>query len=466
MLQALLLWLVLLAPAAVALPSGIFQGRPSSRSHLSHHKGFCNAHVCSKGTVEDCRQPADHATCSCNGSNGGCHGRNELVVNISSCRWLQSTGKLAVRWTAPAGGQADYFELQFSETEDSHAFAVFSTARVSINLGLDLLMPSTSYWLRIRAHAAGTPSLGPGTWGLVGTAGMCTTGVSETPLVWSGLKDSRDTSSFFIEPFRFSENTLNVDYLQNHDSADMTASAMWMAQMASSPEQIQPVANATFNETTWTLFCVEMLNVSLPGTVTTMGNNSFADYLSCNNNDDHSNPQCHCVMFEDRTIGQIDTNACHQFYGGYLDTSSFQWIYGKNLSIPCLPQLFGPSFEGCVCSCTSASLKYSRTYIGMQPAFGYGVWYSHPKETECTEDVDLGGRLNNGRTCTWKRSPMARVVHGEDLVAGGLIPDDDQHMEKYLAENIAVIKKTIAKAPVQPWQCSGRYAAAVESLLI
>ncbi|CAK0808931.1 unnamed protein product, partial [Prorocentrum cordatum] len=71
------------------------------------------------------------------------------AVDVRSCDWVD--GHLQVKWQAPAGTPSDYYEIQLSSTSEGQAFGIFSTAALSADI--DSLSPSTTYWVRVRAHA-------------------------------------------------------------------------------------------------------------------------------------------------------------------------------------------------------------------------------------------------------------------------------------------------------------------------
>merc|ERR1740121_3334958 len=123
---------------------------------------------------------------------------------------------------------------------------------------------------------------------------------------------------------------------------------------------------------TYTLFCLDIVSAQVLDTITTGGNGSFADYVSCNDNGNATDPQCVCDNAIDRRIGGLDVNKyCRQADGSSCD----EW-------------------HDCHCTCTRSSSQYSATYTGMMPVVfrgqTLGAWYSHPKATECAENEDPG----------------------------------------------------------------------------
>merc|ERR1712107_545653 len=111
----------------------------------------------------------------------------------------------------------------------------------------------------------------------------------------------KNSTTFALEVFRFSElpNPKHVDYLGNHDTSDVLAGAHWMTRLANDEEV--DFAGVTFNETTWTLYCLEVLEVNLQHNARWKKVNKFADYLSCNYNAD---AKCFCPPREDLQSSQ------------------------------------------------------------------------------------------------------------------------------------------------------------------
>jgi len=352
---------------------------------------------------------------------------------VRSCDWVD--GHLQVKWKAPAGTPSDYYEIQLSRTSDGQAFGIFSTAALSADI--DSLSPSTTYWVRVRAHARGTPSLGPGTWSNPGAARECRTGAVPAPVA-STRRTAPGTMT--LEVMRESEFTYDVDYLMNHNSGSLLGDVSLLTFST-----YQGWLNVTMQNATYTVFCVDIVSTRIPDTITTGGNDSFADYASCNNNENATDPQCECDISIDRRIGglnvdkycrQADGSACHPFRDRDRD---------------------------CHCNCTRSSLQYSATYTGMMPVFfggqqALGAWYSHPKATECAEHEELRERRSDGTVCTWKRRPAARVMRGWQVLEAGWNASSGPMRSVdpgQVAQNAAVVRKVLASQPMLPWQCGG-----------
>jgi hypothetical protein len=343
-----------------------------------------------------------------------------------------------VSWAAPKDEAADYYEVQVANEAGGDLFAVYSTEQTEA--ALDFLTAGSSFWLKVRAHRAGTPSLGPGTWLEPGAEIQCATG--ESAAARTGAAAS--ASTMLLEVMRQSEFTYDVDYLMNHDSGDLGGDTFFIVGSTRDPEQ-PGFLNVTFRKSVFTLYCLEVLKASVPDTVTTDGDERFADYLSCNDNHNATDPQCMCSNYIDRHFSKAEdqTKYCHKSSGG-----------------PCT----GSSFRDCTCDCTNASLEASAKYVGMMPVYYeqpelLGYWYSTPKDTECGESEVVGTVRADGTTCTWKRHPEARVVRGGDALDFGwnITTGGDHRMKVDVAQvrqNAGVLRDLFDSQPYQKWACS------------
>lgn len=368
---------------------------------------------------------------------------------VMGCEW--EADQLRVTWPAVHG--ADYYELQVSDVSDSdgeRAFAIFSTADTVATL--DFLLPGRGYSLRLRSHAAGMPNLAPGSWGRPGQATTCTTGPA-------GQRAAREADeavkTFTLEVMRGSEWTRDVDYLMNHNSADVLGEVTAIIISDPPPDPswfFQPLENMTF-----TVYCLEVMHVELTDTITTEGNSAFADYGSCNLQDDVSDPQCFCAAWQDRILANVSLREC--------------WMTSFPL-LPCLSHYtLMNGLGGCTCECPEKSLAQSATHIGMEPVYfaqpeRLGAWYSHPKATECSESETVGAARPGGAPpCTWKRRSDARVLYGRQLLQHGwnrthfppgpktspLWPVSMDPMQVH--QNTAVVRAVLASSPALPWRC-------------
>jgi hypothetical protein len=191
-----------------------------------------------------------------------------------------------------------------------------------------------------------------------------------------------------------------VDFLSNHNTADIAAQALFMTGTESATGAFQPfkLDNATVSES-----CVEMVDVP------------YADYVSCNSlhlpkviSPEKKYDFCTCAAYPDLMYARKDKS----------------WL---NSLLNCV----GP-----VCKCSSKSFQYSMANVGRQPIFwpgpGYfadkvnskgstypspqvpcGWWYSTPRKSECKEQGSIGD------SCSWWQHPISRVVRAEKLKSIG-----------------------------------------------
>ncbi|CAE8586352.1 unnamed protein product, partial [Polarella glacialis] len=211
-----------------------------------------------------------------------------------------------------------------------------------------------------------------------------------------------------------------------------------------------------FTQATFTMFCVEVLLVKIPNTITTGGDDRFADYQSCNQHvhDNPSAPECDCDNWMDRKVaGQDPDPYCHLQDGGLCSLESFK----HNEST-------------CTCTCSKESLEWSARHTGMMPVFfggsvRHGNWYSHPKAGECAEHESVGKVREDGSQCTRKRRADARTFRGVDLVQAGWnssSPGDRNGSAdpSQFHQNAEIVRKVVASRPLQPWSCGSSAASA------
>jgi hypothetical protein len=366
----------------------------------------------------------------------GAWARAQTLSEVKDCTWL--SGKLHVSWNAPADVTADYYEVQMASAEDSNITAVFSTEQT--DAVLDFLASDRTYWVKVRAHRAGMPSLGPGTWLQTGTARQCKTGAAAMQRTGASSRKG----SFLLEVLRQSEYTYDVDYLMNHNSGDISGDTSFVASASRDPNQTG-FLNTTFRWSTFTLYCVEVLDVHVSDTITTEGDTRYADYLSCDDNDNATDPQCGCDNSIDRFLSKAKDQMkyCHSTSGGPCNSSSIM--------------------RSCKCECSQQSLELSAKYTGMMPVYYgqdslLGHWYSHPKLTECHENEVIGSHRDDGTQCTWTRHGEARVLRGADVLAAGWNASGGfmHHLDPALVkQNAQVFRKSFDSQPFQQWACEG-----------
>ena len=381
-----------------------------------------------------------------------------------SCRWDRETETLGVSWPEaigppPARQAADLYEINIASTPLGRASAVHLTGNLSASLGLDDLLPETTYYLSLRAHAgwafATGHMMGADTWGMLGPATACATGLGRSAA--RAPESSSASGVVAFESWRISEYTNTPDYLLNHDGADVGGSSLLVTIFG----QLEFYEGELALRDSWTggstadmaitVYCVDALPPPTPGNDTARSL-VFADYLSCNNQADHSTSQCSCAVAMDRLWGRlpIDRPRC------------FQWV---NPNVSC-----GGSATNCTCVCSPAETAESDAYTGVMHVFSkdearaVGRWFSHPIDGACKEH-----QLPGEGGCTWSMGRnTARVIHGDELyklglnasaltcdlgnVTGGIGPECAPTAAQ-IRQNAAVMRAALDAAPLAKWTC-------------
>ena len=401
-----------------------------------------------------------------------------------ACKWDANSASLAVSWEVAVGPEplpypADVYEIQISASPFARASAISTVGGLEARLGLDLLLPNTTYYLSMRAHAgwafATGHFMGSDTWGKLGPQTACTTGtegqrssVTSAPAPASdGGGDGGGSESFTFETWRLSEYAAGeVDYLLNHDGADAAGSALLFTALAQYEYRMGDLSLQTSwtggstAELVLTTYCIEALRPEVPGNDTTRGDPRFADYQSCNNQADKTSATCSCAVATDRLWGRLPLSppACEV----------------PVIKTPC------PSdgSSGCTCTCTPQQLKSSAEFTGMVDVFArddetdhaIGKWYSHPAGAACASGEKLGAVRPDGSRCTWKQSQSARTMRGWQLYAAGLNASglavdklagclsnapSCSPAAAQIRENVGVMKSVLDSAPLAPWKCGG-----------
>lgn len=278
----------------------------------------------------------------------------------------------------------------------------------------------------------------------------------------------------FLEVFRVSEETSDIDLLENHNSGDIVGEAAFLTD---SGNFVMPISQLrkdkcakALNLTTcgskrgkacmsclhaaWELselirsecsdptaswpkdnkvanaFCkngfgfFDWTKTPISRYCVARRKRNFAEYMSCNApeadivNNQHSNPVCICACYADRIIGQQSPNTI-EMHCGKTNISTF--IY---------PQ--------CNCSRDSVLMpnnSESRTWIGsmevkcpyfkaLVPQSNYsgsvscGRWFSHPRGGSCLSPDPSSPRMWD-QGCSWKRDPKGYSILGTDLLQSG-----------------------------------------------
>jgi hypothetical protein len=278
------------------------------------------------------------------------------------------------------------------------------------------LSAATTYTFSLRSHPASAPSI---VWGWrnatlerVSCSTLSIGSETRTAAEHSASKRGAGGRSQFTRMFRVSEFTYDVDFLPNHNSADLDGQVAFLSSGA-------PDGVPEFSQLPITEYCVEHLD------------RPFAEYISCNGpeaspRNTPSDPICICNVYADRMIGLQNVSTMDAACGPTVERAD-----GTHAANPCNcsrngPQGPGPFDKWTVSHASELFVGSERVYL---PYFYYqeqlqsheyagirsfGAWFSTPSKGRCGEDQALG---TDG--CTWKRSPRARVVYGDELLARG-----------------------------------------------
>jgi hypothetical protein len=216
---------------------------------------------------------------------------------------------------------------------------------------------------------------------------------------------TRGTNTTFTEMVRVSEYINEVDFLPNHNSADLYGQ---VAFLTNTNDDL--FFNVTQNPPV-TFYCVEHVDPALVG--------GWADYISCNGPeaDPYNSPEdpiCICDVWPDRMIG-LQTKAVMDAACGPIT-----WA--------------GDTHDSPPCNCTDAhgnTTKWvvsekSRRYPGIIPTYlpffyfqvpadtypgaqQIGWFYSTPANGTCASDAQPLG--TGDADCTWRAEPLSRMVY-------------------------------------------------------
>ncbi|KAH8091316.1 hypothetical protein JL720_6211 [Aureococcus anophagefferens] len=176
-----------------------------------------------------------------------------------TCAWDAATHALRVSWPqavgpAPLPLAADLYEINIAASPLATASGVHVTGGLSAELGLDVLLPETT---------------------------------------------------------RISEWTTTVDYLLNHNAADAGGLALLVtlgAQVDFYLGELAPIAgfaSGSAADATVAVYCVDALPPAAPGADTARGDARFADYASCNTQEDKTAADCEEATPTDRRWGRL-----------------------------------------------------------------------------------------------------------------------------------------------------------------
>jgi len=239
------------------------------------------------------------------------------------------------------------------------------------------------------------------------------------------------------------------DYLDNHNTGDAnTQLSRWDFPGTDNP--------ALYDITSYTRYCVEVLNVDLTVSTHAIGvggptkKSAFSSYLPCDAG------KCHCA---------------NKFDAFTLETeiqSPRSWVDSN------CPK--GAS----TCNCEEEQLTLSQTYTGrweFTPPFTDGGWmsgddprcgwpehsypchgndaspkgyfYHHPEDTKCKTNERVG---ENG--CTWKASPLMHTMSVQQLLDAGSIGGQPAYRKMQIDEELTSMDRGVAAfAQIGATQC-------------
>jgi hypothetical protein len=230
-----------------------------------------------------------------------------------------------------------------------------------------------------------------------------------------------NTSVMYTTMYRVSEYTYDIDYLRNHDSADLAGSAGFLT--STNDNLFFQLALAPVTQ-----YCVQHVAVSPSAAAGRIA--GFAPYTSCNGPEaaprtHPRDPLCICDVFPDRLIAQQSADQMAAECGAV----TWNTTDSTHDSPPC------------VCANDTAGANASkwavpaaaRRFVGAMPVYApyfyyqyplseyprstlFGRNYATPKPGACAEGEPIGGGATG---CTWRRAPTARIVWGSELLRRG-----------------------------------------------
>jgi hypothetical protein len=321
---------------------------------------------------------------------------------------VPSAGILKVEYSAESSlVDIVSFEVSLADRDAGsvhHPFIHFTTL-----LGNAVEIPGVEvgvqYLVHARAHLRGHSEGDPASWSkLTGHSLTCTAtlGSAAGEVVQDAMPQlvTVRAKTQWLEVYRQNTNGDLPDFLDAHNSADLFGQfTTYSAMMVEKPHPI-------------TRYCIELLEVALPGIMTTSTSGQpmqshFADYGSCIGGD------CICMVLADRMITRQPR---------------------EQISEAC-PRI---TTLGMSSGCSQRSLKATWNYTGMTvvplpfrtsiaedalpkdypPPYSSpirGHWFSHPSAGRCPPGVAVG---EGG--CTWQRAPLSHSVYADELIRLGV----------------------------------------------
>lgn len=395
------------------------------------------------------------------------------VAGSLSVTWVESPEYLLL--------PIDSYEVQIRTAPANKPFAVYQTANVT-NATVNNLLPATTYAVSVRAHPVWTSYdlryFGVASWGQPGKTVSCTTSAAPLPVA---DRPAQTSANNLLSLIRMSEGTGNVDYPDAHDLSDLLgasylASGLYSLEQYNYEHFLSTIwVGINFADAAFTMYCVEAVPAppASQGSSTTRGVPGYSDYQSCNLGPVKTRPDlpfllhCDCAVAQDRVEAGLPLSTapeCRRF------------VKGVPTELPC-PSDYDPT--DCVCDrCSNSSAASSRYYAGMTALADEdgnpgeaGTWYSLPPGGACAPQAGLGtaGKWEPTLPCSWRRSPLARVVYGSELIAAGLsgmrkaecsygYPDTTRQAEckpptTQLQATAQLIDELFKALPMQPPSC-------------
>jgi hypothetical protein len=223
------------------------------------------------------------------------------------CEEVSAAGAINVSWAQTA--DTDMYYVGIHELNHSKLIALDTVAGRDMpgrmHVVLSQLAEGTSYALLLRSHPSTLPST---VWGWRNVSAASTPVVCKTNEVRKMPERKLGPSkSRFTRMYRVSELTYEIDFLSNHNAADLRGSVAFLS--SGSPD-----GAPAFSKVPVTEYCVEHLD------------SPWAPYVSCNgpeagNRSTPMDPICICDVYADRMIALESMST--------MDYSCGRWVNGS-----------------------------------------------------------------------------------------------------------------------------------------
>ena len=433
--------------------------------------------------VEPHARGADHTTPRFTGS---------VVVQHRAVLTPEWSTSAVLNASLPSSSLASLFAspryLRASGSPSTHAIAI---------VALRGLAPATTYEVRVRAiyQASGGPTPG-GSTPAVGDTYWPFSDLVEHRTAHMGASPSSSPPVESLEVYRASElcgmdgqlplrafQHLSVtprffgrclsEPLANVNAASLEASASLLARWGTTASTVE----ADSREVLAQRYMPSFRHSVLTRTCVLRRAEPFAEYIGCNGPDTQHYVCGPCYNFLDRCIGRLPVAECAE--SGVLDTCkcnastaarSARTIGAMEVAFPNMMTL-APSHV------PDPSSNFVQQFVEARPdSFpGYpqgrrcrqppaaaesaarspsarGTWYSLPVAGECAAGAAPAALSTDegGSTCTWASAATRRIVHGNDLLAAGLVTDPSATHDVTLdgiQQNVEVVRRAFAQHP-------------------